>query len=295
MQGDIISTYLLPLMLCFIMFSLGLGLTLADFQRVVAQPRAFLVGFFCHFILLPLACFGLLQVVTLPPALAVGFMIIAACPTGATSNLLTYLARGDVALAVSFTAVASMVTIVSLPLIVTFALGRFMAGSELSVQMPVGLMMGQIFLIVGLPVALGMLFRATKPGPALRLEPIATKVAAVLFVIIVAGALAKSWKLFVSTLGQLAPLVVVLNLSMLALGYLLSRLAQLEQRQAVTVALETAVQNATLAILIGSSILKNDQMALPGVIYGVLMYAGGTVFIFVARKLIGAPGAPKSA
>lgn len=288
MQGDSITQILLPLMLCFIMFSLGLGLTVGDFRRVLAQPRAFVVGFVCHFLLLPGACYLLLQFVSLPPALAVGFMIIAACPTGATSNLLTYLARGDVALAVSFTAVASVVTIVSLPLIVSFAYAKFMAAEAVAVKLPIGLMMGQIFLIVGLPVALGMLFRAWKTDSALKLEPIATKVAAVLFVLIVAGALAKNWALFAATFGQLAPLVLLLNLSMLAIGYGLSRLAQLDTRQSVTVALETAVQNATLAILVGSTLLKNDQMALPGVVYGILMYAGGVIFVFVARRLVGA-------
>jgi len=119
MQGDLLSALLLPLMLGFIMFSLGLGLQMADFRRIAGQPRAFLVGFFCHFVLLPLACFSLLLLFPLPPALAVGFMIIAACPTGTTSNLLTYLARGDVALAVSFTAAASIVTIFTVPLIVS--------------------------------------------------------------------------------------------------------------------------------------------------------------------------------
>lgn len=288
MQGDSLTQILLPLMLCFIMFSLGLGLTTGDFRRVLAQPRAFVIGFVCHFLVLPLACFLMLQFVSLPAALAVGFMIIAACPTGATSNLLTYLARGDVALAVSFTAVASVVTIVSLPLIVTFALNKFMGAGQ-AVQVPVGYMMFQIFAIVGLPVALGMAFRAWKTETALKFEPIATKIAAVLFVIVVAGALAKNWQTFTATFAQLAPMVAVLNLSMLAVGYGLSRLANLDQRQSVTVALETAVQNATLAILVGSTILKNDQMALPGVVYGILMYAGGAVFVFVARKLVGEP------
>lgn len=122
MQGDIVSTVLLPIALAFIMFSLGLGLTPADFGRIVQQPRALLVGVLCHFVLLPLACFGMLQVAGIGGAFAVGFMILAACPTGTTSNLLTYIARGDVALALSFTAVASVLTIFTLPLIVSFAL-----------------------------------------------------------------------------------------------------------------------------------------------------------------------------
>ncbi len=286
MQGDVLSTILLPLMLCFIMFALGMGLTVTDFKRVLAAPRAFLIGFFCHFIVLPVTCFALVKLANLPPELAVGFMIIAACPTGTTSNLLTFLARGDVALAVSFTAVASVVTIVSLPLITGFALNHFMGGNQstATITMPVSLMMGQVFLIVGLPVMTGMAFRAWKPTLCMRIEKPATKIASALFVVIVIAALIKNWTLFVSTLPQLAPLVVALNLSMLAAGYGLSRLAKLNRPQAVTVAIETAVQNATLAILIGSTMLKNDQIALPAVVYGVLMYAGGLGFVYWIRR-----------
>lgn len=282
MQGDVLSTIALPLMLCFIMFALGMGLAVADFKRVLAEPRAFVIGFFCHFIVLPATCFALVKLANLPPELAVGFMIVAACPTGTTSNLLTYLARGDVALAVSFTAVASVVTIVSLPLITGFALSHFM-GANQAIAMPVGLMMGQVFVVVGLPVMIGMAFRAWKPATAVRVEKIATKIASALFVLIVVAALIKNWTLFVSTLPQLAPLVVALNVSMLAVGYTLSRLAKLKRQQAVTVAIETAVQNATLAILISSTMLKNDQMALPAVVYGVLMYAGGLAFVYWIR------------
>ena len=158
MQGDIVSSVLLPLILGFIMFSLGLGLTPGDFRRILAQPRALLVGVVCHFVLLPLACYGLLTAVGMGGVFAVGFMILAACPTGSTSNLLTYLARGDVALAVSFTAVASVLTIFTLPLVVTWSLGHFL-GAARAVDVPVGQMMGQVALVLGLPVSAGMWVR----------------------------------------------------------------------------------------------------------------------------------------
>ncbi|MBK7006018.1 MAG: bile acid:sodium symporter [Burkholderiales bacterium] len=151
MQGDLISSVLLPLILAFIMFSLGLGLTVDDFRRIFTQPRALLVGVVCHFVILPLACFGLLSLWGLTGVFAVGFMVLAACPTGSTSNLLTYLARGDVALALSFTAVASVATIFTLPLIVTWALGHYL-GAARAVNVPVGLMMGQVALVLGVPV-----------------------------------------------------------------------------------------------------------------------------------------------
>ena len=176
MQGDIVSGVLLPLILAFIMFSLGLGLTVGDFRRIFAQPRALLVGVVCHFVLLPLACFLLLSAWGMTGVFAVGFMILAACPTGSTSNLLTYLARGDVALALSFTAVASVATIFTLPLVVTWALGHYL-GAARAVDVPVGLMMGQVAMVLGLPVSAGMWVRHRWSAWAQRFEPRATRVA----------------------------------------------------------------------------------------------------------------------
>src|SRR5689334_13625504 len=143
MQNDVVAMVFLPLALSFIMFSLGLGLTIADFRNIVRQPRALLVGLVCHFVLLPVIAWFLVRWAGLPPAIAVGFMIVAACPTGTTSNLLTYIARGDVALAVSFTAVASVLTVFTLPLIVSAAMGSFM-GHAVAVAVPVQLIMAQV-------------------------------------------------------------------------------------------------------------------------------------------------------
>lgn len=283
MQGDIVSGVLLPLILGFIMFSLGLGLTPADFRRILAQPRALLVGVLCHFVLLPLACYLMLTVLGMGGVFAVGFMILAACPTGSTSNLLTYLARGDVALALSFTAVASVLTIFTLPIIVTWSLGHFL-GAARAVDVPVGLMMGQVALVLGLPVSLGMAARHRWTAWALRFEPRATKVATGLFVLIVVLAVAKNWALLLGNFGSLAPFAVVLNISMLALGFAVAWLARLSYRQSVTLGIETAVQNAALSLVIASTVLKDDAMAIPGALYGVLMYAGGLVFALAMRR-----------
>lgn len=291
-QGDLLSTVLLPLSLAIIMFSLGLGLTPADFSRIVRQPRALLVGVLCHFILLPLVCFAMIKVSGMAGVFAVGFMILAACPTGTTSNLLTYLARGDVALALSFTAVASVLTIFTLPLIVSFALGHF-AGAVQTVQVPAGMMMGQIFIMLGLPVALGMFVRHRWTARALRIEPVATRIATVLFVVIVLGAVLKNWAALRDNFSTLAPFAITLNLLMLAVGFGMARLARLSQRQSVTLGIETSVQNATLALVIASTVLKQDQMAVPGALYGVLMYAGGLLFAWLMRRRgAGAAGQP---
>ncbi|HEY1147115.1 MAG TPA: bile acid:sodium symporter family protein [Pseudoduganella sp.] len=283
MQGDIVSTVLLPFSLAFIMFSLGLGLTPADFGRIVRQPRALLVGVLCHFVLLPLVCFTMVQAAGFTGAFAVGFMILAACPTGSTSNLLTYIARGDVALALSFTAVASVLTIFTLPLVVTFAL-QYFAGSSQAVNAPAGAMMGQIFLMLGVPVVLGMFVRHRWPQQALKLEKTCTKVATVLFILIVAAAVAKNWALLRDNFTTLAPFAVALNVTMLLVGFLVAWLARLSRRQSVTLGIETAVQNATLGLVIASTMLKQDAMAVPVALYGVLMYAGGLLFAYAMRR-----------
>ncbi|WP_373990398.1 bile acid:sodium symporter family protein [Duganella sp. BuS-21] len=283
MQGDLLSSVLLPLSLALIMFSLGLGLTPADFARIVRQPRALLVGVLCHFVLLPLVCFAMIKVSGMAGVFAVGFMILAASPTGTTSNLLTYLARGDVALALSFTAVASVLTIFTLPLIVSFALDHF-AGASQTVRAPVGMMMGQIFVMLGLPVALGMIVRRFWTAHALRIEPVATRIATVLFVVIVLGAVLKNWAALRDNFATLAPFAIALNLLMLAVGFGMARLARLSRQQSVTLGIETSVQNATLAMVIASTVLQQDQMAVPGALYGVLMYAGGLLFAWLMRR-----------
>jgi BASS family bile acid:Na+ symporter len=285
MQGDVLTQVLLPAGLMFIMFSLGIGVTGADFRRVFAYPRAFLAGVFCHFILLPAVGFLLVKLWGVQGALAVGFMIIAACPTGTTSNLLTWYARGDVALALSFTAFAGLVSIVTVPIIVGLALAHFM-GAARAVDFPAGAMMVQIFVVMGVPVLAGMLARAKAPGLVARWQKALGTISAVVFVLIVAAAVAKNWALFEEHTLALAPIVLSMSAAMLALGYGLSRALGVDRRQSVTVAIESSVQNATLAIIIGATILGDPVMMLPGAIYGVLMYATGVAFVFVARRLV---------
>lgn len=283
MQGDLVSGVLLPASLAFIMFSLGLGLTAADFARIVRQPRALIVGVICHFILLPLACFAMLKVSGITGAFAVGFMILAACPTGTTSNLLTYIARGDVALALSFTAVASVLTIFTLPPIVAYALQHF-TGSAQAVSAPVGMMMAQVFVMLGLPVMVGMAARHWRTAWALRMEPRATRIATVLFLLIVVAAVVKNWPVVRASFSTLAPFAIALNVAMLLCGFLVAWAVRLSRRQAVTLGIETAVQNAALAMVIASSVLRQDEMAIPGALYGLLMYVGGLAFAFGMRR-----------
>ena len=282
MNGDWLSALMLPLMLAFIMFSLGLGLLPTDFRRIAAHPRAFFLGVLCHFILLPLTCLVLLHLFPLPGALAVGFMLIAACPTGTTSNLLTYIARGDVALALTFTAAASLLTVVSLPLIMSFSMQYFL-GADSGIVMPTAMLIKQVVLMLALPVGLGMLARHWLPELALRIEKGATRLSSVCFLVIVVASVVRNWTLFELHFSSVAPLAIGLNVLMLGTGFVVARIGRLDRRQAVTLAIETAMQNATLAIVIGGSVLNQPEMVIPGAIYGVLMYTGGLAFAFAVR------------
>lgn len=290
MQSDALSGVLLPLALAFIMFSLGLGLRVDDFRRIVSQPRALLVGAVCHFVLLPIVAYLLVRATGMTGAFAVGFMIVAACPTGTTSNLLTYLARGDVALAVSFTAVASVLTVFTLPFIVSWALQALGGTAGRAIEVPVGSIMGTTFLMLGVPVALGMWARHRAPARASAFEPLATRIATLLFVLIVLAAVVKNWRLLVDGFSVLAPTAVALNVVMLLIGFGAAWAARLPRRQAVTLGIETAVQNATLALVVASSILQQDAMSVPGAVYGVLMYAGGLAFAFGMRRFTASQG-----
>ena len=261
-----------------------------DFRRILAQPRALVVGVVCHFVLLPLVCYGMLTAMGITGVFAVGFMILAACPTGTTSNLLTYLARGDVALALSFTAIASVLTIFTLPLLVTWSLGQFL-GAARAVDVPVGMMMGQVAMVLGVPVSLGMFVRHRWSDWALRFEPRATRIATGFFILIVVLAVVKNWALLRENFATLAPFALVLNITMLCIGFAVAWVVRLSRSQSVTLGIETAVQNATLAIVIGSSVLHDDALAIPGALYGVLMYAGGLVFALTMRRFTATPAA----
>ena len=293
MQGDLLTQLLLPAGLMFIMFSLGVSLAVEDFRRVFRYPRAFGVGLLCHFILLPVVGFLVVTAWGVTGAMAVGFMLIAACPTGTTSNLLTYFGRGDVALAVSFTAVAGILSIVTVPFILAASLEHFL-GAARRVDFPVVQVMAQILLVMGIPVAAGMALRARSPAFAKRWQQRLGTFSALVFVAIVVASVAKSWALFAEHTGRLAPLVFSINVAMMALGFFLSRLARVDLRQSATVAIESSVQNAALAIVIGGSILKDDVMVLPGAIYGVLMYFTGIAFVFLMRRFLPPPGAAET-
>lgn len=284
---DILITVFLPLALAIIMFSLGLGLTLEDFRRVFVAPKAFGIGALSQIVILPIVAYAIAVAFGLRPELAVGLMILSFCPGGVTSNILTKFARGDLALSISLTGVISLVAVVSVPLLVAFSADHFMGVDAPPVN--VTSLAVAMFLITALPVVLGMAMRHYAPRATGVVERPLEWVAVVLFVIVVVGALAANWALFVENLAVLGPAVVVLNIVLLALGLGLARLAALDGRQATAIAIETGIQNATLGITVGSLIVEQASalppFSLPSGVYGITMYAVSLPFVFWRRSL----------
>ena len=283
---DIILSVFLPLSLAFIMFSLGLGLMFNDFSRVATSPGPFAIGAVSQILLLPLLAFCLLHVFTVSPELSVGVMILALSPGGVTSNILTKLAGGALALSITLTAIVSLLSVISVPFLVAWSANYFMGQAAPDINV-VSLAIA-MFLITVVPVLIGLLLRHFATGLAVRLESIVTIIATILFVIIVIGALAANWKLFVANITVLGPLLVTLNILLLALGWGFARLMRLDHKNAVAIAIETGVQNSTIGITVGSLIVESvsglPPFSLPSGVYGITMYFVALPFIFWMRS-----------
>lgn len=290
-DGNIVTQVFLPISLAFIMFTLGLALTLADFKRVAVQPKDFLIGAVSQMVLLPLVAFGLIHVWPMDPVLAVGIMILAACPGGVTSNLLTHLARGDTALSVSLTAVISLLAVFTLPFIVGGSI-VYLMGDE-APRLDIGQTILGVFVITTVPVAIGMAVNALRPAFAGRFERIARHIASVLFVIIVLGAIYSERANIVDYFIQAGPVTLALNLAMMLIAFGLATGFRLGIRQQTAITMECGLQNSTLAIFVGATLLENRAMIVPGGIYGLLMFV--TAGAFLAWSLRRTPAAAAAA
>lgn len=279
----------LPISLGVIMFSLGLGLKIDDFMRVFRRPTAFTVGAINQLITLPLTAFIIAIVFALPPELAVGMMILALCPGGVTTNFIARLAKGDVALSVSLTAVISLISIISVPFFVAFSVGLFM-GTDPVVD--VSVLSIKMFTLVAVPVLLGLLVRMVLRRIAAPVERFFTIVSAILFIIILGAVLYSQWDVFIENLPILAPALIVLNIVLLIFGWSSARFLNLHGDEAATIAIETGVQNGTLGVAIGAIIAGSaggdlSAFALPSAVYGVTMYLVTLPFIWFRRKARG--------
>lgn len=282
----------LPLGLAFIMFSLGLGLTAEDFLRVLGRPRAVLTGIAAQLVLLPLTALALVTLAGLGPVLSVGVMILAFSPGGVTTNMMTRIAQGDVALSVTLTAIVSMVAVFTVPPLVSLSAAHFVGDVLPPVAVaPLALTMA---LITAVPVATAMALRRAAPAFVARIEPRAITVSALVFAAIVIAALAENWALFLSELAVLGPLMAAMILLLLALGYGLARTMGLGGAEARAISIETGVQNGALGVTVAGLAAGNvpgmDALLLPSAVYGILMYLITVPIIFLLRHRPVIPG-----
>ena len=281
---NIVTDVVLPLALAFIMFVLGLGLTGADFLRVIKQPRDFFVGAFSQIILLPIVAFILVMIWPIAPELAIGVMIIAAAPGGVTSNLLTSCAKGDVALSISLTAIISLLCVITIPFIVLTSVG-LLGDSNIPQDISLLSMSRDMFLIVTVPVILGMLLRRFASGIALKFEPIAKKISIVLFVLVLLGAIAAERENVISYFAQAGLITLALNVIMMLLAYYVAQLLASGTKQKKCITIECGLQNGTLAIFVATSIFGGGMYVIPAATYSLIMFATSLIFIYLVRKI----------
>lgn len=288
-----LTTIGLPVALGIIMFGLGLTLTVGDFARVLKQPKAVIVALLCQLILLPAICFGLVLAFQLPPVLAVGMMMLAASPGGTTANLYSHLFRGDVALNISLTAVNSVISVVTLPLITNFAIIYFDPfDSQLGMQWAKVL---EVFAIVLVPVAIGMVVRRVWPAFARAMDKPVRIASVIILVIVIVGAVASNWALLVENFARLSLITIVFCIISLTVGYFVPRLLKVGRRQAIAASFEIGIHNATLAIVIAQTVLGSVELSLPAAVYGVLMFFIAFGFGFLIRERASTPEAAEPA
>ena len=280
----IVTDIFLPIALAFIMFSLGLGLTGNDFIRVLKQPRDYFVGVFSQIVLLPIVAFILVKIWSISPELALGVMIIAAAPGGVTSNLLTSFAKGDVALSISLTATISLLCVVTIPIIVLTS-ARLLASEDLIQEISLFNIARDMFLIVTVPVLLGVLVKKIIPVIA-SFEITAKKISMVLFVLVLIGAIAAQRENVISYFAQAGLITLVLNIVMMIIAFYLAQLVGTGNEQKKCITIECGLQNGTLAIFVATSIFGGGIYVIPAATYSLTMFATSIIFVYLVKKNI---------
>jgi BASS family bile acid:Na+ symporter len=281
MQESVVTTLFLPIALGIIMLGLGLSLTLEDFKRVTQYPKAMTIALLCQMVLLPVLCFGLVVVFDLNPVLAVGMMLLAASPGGATANLYSHLSNGDVALNITLTAVNSMLTLFTLPLLVNFSLDYFLeSGQYVPMQFKKVI---EVFAIVLVPVTIGMLVRSKSPGFAARMDKPVKILSALVLIILIVSVTLREKQVLLDYASSLGLPVLLFNVLSMAIGYYVPQFFNVQKKQAVAIGMEIGIHNGTLAIYIALSVLGNSVMSVPPAIYSLLMFFTAAAFGFLVN------------
>lgn len=283
MQANFFTTVLLPVGLAIVMLGMGLTLVPEDFQRVTRYPKAVAIGLISQLLFLPSIGFLIASIIPMQPEIAVGLMILALCPGGPSSNMITYLAKGDVALSVTLTALSSIITIFTIPILTNSSL-QYFAGKNAAIALPVGQTMLQIFVITLVPIGLGMLIRQVSPNLARRLEKTVNWLAIAFLAVIILLLIVKEWSRIPTFIAQVGIGVVLLNVIPMLSGFWLGKLLKLNFAQRICIAIEVGIQNGTLAIAIAAGLLNNPEMAIPAAIYSLFAYFTAILTIFYGRQ-----------
>lgn len=282
MEVSLLTRIVLPVAIVVIMFGLGLTLVVQDFGRIVRYPRAVALGLTFQLAVLPVLAFLIVRLFGLSPVLAMGLMILALSPAGATSNMISYLARGDLALAVTLTALSSLVTPFTIPVMGQFFMSRFM-GDATAIALPIVRTILQLVLVTLAPVAVGMVVRQLAPAFAARVEkPLKVVSLAFLFLVIALVCVQNGARLpgFFAATGLPA---LTLNVAALALGYFGGRAAGVERRQAITLGIEVGVHNGTMALFVTGTLLASPEMSIAPAIYSLIMFVTAAAYGYLVN------------
>ena len=278
-----IVTKIAPLSLALIMLALGMGLTVQDFTRVVKQPKDFLVGLVCQLIFLPIIAFALVFILDTPVELSVGLMIIAAAPGGVTSNILTKFANGDVALSISLTAIISLLSIITVPFIIFKSIDLLNASASTNEISMTGISI-KMFLVVTLPVILGMIIRRFANNFVSSNEKIIQTISFILFLIVLFGAIIQERSNIIPYLMKAGTITVLLNIIMMLIGFYVGKFFATGIKQRKCISLECGLQNGTLAIFVATQIFNDVTYIIPAAIYSLIMFATSLIFVFLIKK-----------
>ena len=279
-----VVTKIAPIALALIMLALGLGLTGQDFLRVIKQPKDFIVGLICQLIILPIIAYILIKIFNTPLELALGVMIIAAAPGGVTSNVLTKFANGDVALSVSLTAIISLISIISVPFIV-FTSADLLGVTNISKEISMIGISIKMFLVVTLPVLLGILIRKFATSFITSKTQLIQRISIILFIIVFAAIWVEEWENIMNYIAQAGTITLVLNFVMMITGYYVAKLLASDVAQRKCISLECGLQNGTLAVFVASQLFTDITFLIPTAAYALIMFITSLIFVFFVRNI----------
>ena len=278
-----VVTKIAPIALALIMLGLGLGLTFSDLSRVLKQPRDFLIGFVCQIILLPIVAFILIKIFKTPIEIALGVMIIAAAPGGVTSNVLTKFANGDVALSVSLTAIISLFSIITVPFIV-FQSADLLQIKSFSKEISMAGISIKMFLVVTLPVVLGMIVRKVASNFVISKTQLIQRISIILFAVVFTAIWVEEWENIISYLSQAGTITLSLNIIMMLVGYYIAKIFTSGVAQMKCISLECGLQNGTLAVFVSSQLFNDKIFLIPTATYALIMFLTSLIFVFIVKK-----------